>query len=58
MRTSSTNIDSKIAFEQRRVEAYRQRLIDQFSRLEALLAQLNDQANYLEGQINKLAFSS
>jgi flagellar hook-associated protein 2 len=49
-----TNIDSKIAFEQRRVEAYRQRLIDQFSRLEALLAQLNDQSNYLEGQINKL----
>jgi flagellar hook-associated protein 2 len=49
-----TNIDKKIEFEQRRVEAYRQRLIDQFSRLEALLAQLNDQSTYLEGQINKL----
>jgi flagellar hook-associated protein 2 len=52
------NIDSKIAFEQRRVEAHRQRLIDQFSRLEALLAQLNDQANYLDSQINKLPSTS
>ncbi len=53
-----TNIDKKIEFEQRRVEAYRQRLIDQFSRLEALLAQLNDQAEYLKGQINKLPNAS
>jgi flagellar hook-associated protein 2 len=52
------NIDSKIAFEERRVEAYRQRLIGQFSRLEALLAELNDQAKYLEGQIKKLPNAS
>jgi flagellar hook-associated protein 2 len=52
------NIDEKIAFEQRRVEAYRQRLIQQFTRLEAVLAQLNDQANYLAGQIQKLGFNN
>lgn len=52
-----SNIDSKIALEERRVEAYRQRLIEQFSRLEAVLAELNDQANYLEGQIAKLGSS-
>lgn len=51
-----SNIDKKIAFEQRRVDAYRQRLIEQFSRLEAVLAQLNDQANYLSAQIQKLGF--
>jgi flagellar hook-associated protein 2 len=50
------NIDKKIEFEQRRVDAYRQRLIQQFSRLEAVLAQLNDQANYLSAQIQKLGF--
>jgi flagellar hook-associated protein 2 len=49
-----TNIDSKISLEERRVEAYRQRLIEQFSRLEAVLAELNDQSNYLEGQFEKL----
>jgi len=53
-----TNIDEKIAFEQRRVEAYRQRLIQQFSRLEAVLAQLNEQSNYLAGQIQKLGFDN
>ncbi len=52
------NIDEKIAFEQRRVESYRQRLIQQFSRLEAVLSELNDQANYLAGQIQKLGFNS
>ena len=29
-----------------------------FSRLEAVLAQLNEQANYLAGQIQKLGFES
>jgi len=52
------NIDEKISFEQRRVENYRQRLIQQFSRLEQVLSQLNDQANYLAGQIQKLGFNS
>lgn len=52
------NLDEKIAFEQRRVENYRQRLIRQFSRLEQVLAELNDQANYLAGQIQKLGFQS
>jgi len=52
------NIDDKIAFEQRRVEAYRQRLIQQFARLESVLAELNDQANYLAGQIERLGISS
>ena len=51
-------IDEKIAFEQRRVEAYRQRLIEQFARLEAVLAQLNEQSNYLASQIQKLGFSN
>jgi flagellar hook-associated protein 2 len=52
------NIEDKIAFEQRRVESYRQRLIQQFARLEAVLAQLNDQANYLAGQIEKLGINN
>lgn len=52
------NIDEKIAFEQRRVENYRQRLIQQFTRLEQVLSELNDQANYLAGQIQKLGFNS
>jgi flagellar hook-associated protein 2 len=49
-----SNIDDKIAFEQRRVDAYRQRLIKQFTQLEAVLSQLNDQSNYLTSQIAKL----
>ncbi|MGQ9688655.1 MAG: flagellar filament capping protein FliD [Desulfobaccales bacterium] len=49
-----TNIDKKIELEQRRVDSYRQRLVEQFSRLEAVLAELNDQANYLSSQIQKL----
>ncbi len=52
------NIDAKIAFEQRRVDAYRQRLVQQFSRLEAVLAQLNEQSNYLASQIQKLGFTN
>jgi len=52
------NIDDKIEFEQRRVEAYRQRLIQQFSRLEAVLSELNDQANYLAGQLQNLGINS
>jgi len=52
------NIDEKIEFEQRRVETYRQRLIGQFSRLEAVLAALNEQSNYLNSQIKKLGSNS
>jgi len=52
------NIDDKIAFEERRVEAYRQRLVQQFAGLESVLAQLNDQANYLETQLQKLGTNS
>uniref|UniRef100_A0A7C3UWU1 Flagellar hook-associated protein 2 n=1 Tax=Desulfobacca acetoxidans TaxID=60893 RepID=A0A7C3UWU1_9BACT len=52
------NIDEKIAFEQRRVDSYRQRLTQQFTRLEAVLSQLNDQSNYLASQIAKLGGSS
>jgi flagellar hook-associated protein 2 len=48
------NIDDKIAFEQRRMDAYRQRLTQQFAQLEAVLSQLNDQSNYLTSQIEKL----
>ncbi len=51
-------IDAKIELETRRLAAYRQRLTDQFSRLEAVLAQLNDQANYLNSQIQKMQSSS
>jgi flagellar hook-associated protein 2 len=53
-----SNIDNKIDFEQRRVDAYRQRLTDQFAQLEAVLSQLNDQANYLTSQIAKLGGTS
>jgi flagellar hook-associated protein 2 len=49
------SIDAKIALEQRRVEGVRQRLIEQFTRLEAVLAQLNEQANYLANQMQNLA---
>jgi flagellar hook-associated protein 2 len=51
------SIDAKIALEQRRVESVRQRLIDQFTRLETVLAQLNDQANYLASQLQNLGSS-
>ncbi len=49
------SIDSKIEFEQRRVDGVRKRLIEQFTRLEAVLAQLNEQANYLANQMQNLA---
>ncbi|MDI6854509.1 MAG: flagellar filament capping protein FliD [Deltaproteobacteria bacterium] len=52
------SIDAKIEFEQRRVEGVRQRLMEQFARLEAVLAQLNDQANYLAGQLQNLNTST
>ena len=51
-------IDGKIALEQRRLEGLQNRLIQQFARLEATLAQLNDQANYLVGQLTKLGLTS
>ncbi len=49
------SIDSKIEFERRRVDGVRKRLIEQFTRLEAVLAQLNEQANYLANQMQNLA---
>ena len=52
------NIDDKIAFEQRRIDAYRKRLTQQFAQLEAVLSQLNDQSNYLTSQIAKLGSNS
>ncbi|MBM4285210.1 MAG: hypothetical protein FJ128_08165 [Deltaproteobacteria bacterium] len=51
------SIDAKIDFEERRVEAYRRRLIHQFTQLEAVLSQLNDQANYLSGQLQKMGLT-
>lgn len=51
-------IDAKIELETRRIEAYRQRLTEQFSRLESVLSQLNDQSNYLASQIEKLQSNS
>jgi flagellar hook-associated protein 2 len=51
------SIDAKIALEQRRVEGVRQRLMEQFARLEAVLAQLNDQANYLASHLQNLGSS-
>jgi flagellar hook-associated protein 2 len=52
------NIDDKIAFEQRRIDAYRKRLTQQFAQLEAVLSQLNAQSNYLTSQIDKLGSNS
>jgi flagellar hook-associated protein 2 len=52
------NIDNKITQEQNRIDAYRQRLTTQFSQLEAVMAQLNDQYNYLSSQVSKMGSSS
>ena len=52
------NIDNKITREQNRIDAYRQRLTTQFSQLEAVMAQLNDQSNYLSSQVSKMGSSS
>jgi flagellar hook-associated protein 2 len=52
------NIDNKMALEQQRIDAYRQRLTDQFAQLETVLSQLNSQSNYLSSQISKINGSS
>ncbi len=52
------SIEDKIALEQRRIEAYQQRLLQQFSRLESVLAELNDQATYIAGQLQNLGITS
>ncbi|MEW6386030.1 MAG: flagellar filament capping protein FliD [Thermodesulfobacteriota bacterium] len=52
------SIDGKIAFEERRLEQYQNRLVQQFARLEATLAELNDQADYLIGQLDKLKLTA
>ncbi len=52
------SIDDKIEMEQRRVDAIRSRLTRQFAALDALLAQLNQQGQYLSSQISKMNNSS
>jgi flagellar hook-associated protein 2 len=47
-------IDSKIESETRRVEAYRQRLTEQFARVDSILSTLNQQSNYLTTALSQL----
>jgi len=47
-------IDEKIIREERRVEMVRKRLEDKFTRLEVLLASLNDQSSSIGAQLEKL----
>ncbi|RJR32569.1 MAG: hypothetical protein C4567_18455 [Deltaproteobacteria bacterium] len=51
-------IDAKIEAEERRVEAVRQRLTQQFARVDAILSTLNQQSEYLSTQLKKLTGSS
>lgn len=48
-----SNIDEKIAFETNRLESYRQHLIARFARLDATLAELNQQSEYLSSQLKQ-----
>jgi len=52
-----SGIDSKIEAEQRRVNGVRQRLTEQFSRVDAILSTLNQQSQYLTTQLSKLSSS-
>jgi flagellar hook-associated protein 2 len=52
------NIDDKMTLEQQRIDAYRERLTNQFAQLESVMAQLNDQSNYLSSQVAKMSGSS
>ncbi len=52
-----SGIDSKIEAEQRRVNGVRQRLTEQFSRVDAILSTLNQQSQYLTQQLSKLSGS-
>jgi flagellar hook-associated protein 2 len=49
-----SEIDNKIAAEERRVAMVRQRLEEKFARLEATLGQLQGQSSYLEAQLEKM----
>ncbi|MFH1091753.1 MAG: flagellar filament capping protein FliD [Pseudomonadota bacterium] len=49
-----SDIDDKIAREEKRIALVRQRLEEKFARLETLLAQLGGQSSYIESQIAKL----
>jgi flagellar hook-associated protein 2 len=51
-------IDAKIEAEERRVEAVRRRLTEQFARVDAILSTLNQQSEYLSTQLKKLTSSS
>jgi flagellar hook-associated protein 2 len=48
--TSITGIDKKIASEETRIAALEKRLIDQFTALEKLVSQLNEQSQFLSRQ--------
>jgi len=52
------SIDDKIEMEQRRVSSIRSRLTKQFAALDALLAQLSEQSNYLSSQSSSSSSSS
>ncbi|MDR1051128.1 MAG: flagellar filament capping protein FliD, partial [Deltaproteobacteria bacterium] len=51
-------IDAKIAREERRIQAVRQRLTDRFNRLETALQQLQDKQSQLESSLSSLSTSS
>jgi flagellar hook-associated protein 2 len=52
------NINAKIAREERRIEAVRQRLTDRFNRLETALQTLQDKQSQLESSISSLSSNS
>ncbi|MDR1112003.1 MAG: flagellar filament capping protein FliD [Deltaproteobacteria bacterium] len=52
------NIDAKIAREERRIEAVRQRLTDRFNRLELSLQTLQDKQSQLESSLSSLSSNS
>jgi flagellar hook-associated protein 2 len=56
--TIMDNIDSKIAFEQRRITQYESDLRNRFARLDALLGTYQSQQTSLESQIAQLSSSS
>ena len=49
-----SGIDDKIAREEKRISMVRSRLEEKFSRLETLLAELNNQSSSIEAQLSKL----
>ena len=53
-----TNIDKRIDFETKRLETYRQRLVERYARLETTLGTLNSQSKALESAIAQLPNSN